>query len=155
VNDLEVCVTPSAYVTDRPADFDELRQALGPKSLAPAKIYSVMADSVPGLSRELAAEMARVRDAAYAGGGSGGEDRRRRHLSAYRGYLTKLQPWQEPLITPRVLRATSVAGTVEECAETIRTLEKHGVSQVILAPRPQDQTTVVERFGHDIIPRFA
>jgi alkanesulfonate monooxygenase SsuD/methylene tetrahydromethanopterin reductase-like flavin-dependent oxidoreductase (luciferase family) len=155
VRDLEICVTPSAYVADREPGFEELREALGPKSLAPAKIYSRMAEATPGIGRELADEMARVREAAYSGPGESGGDPRRRHLTVYRGYLTSLQPWQQPLITPRVLRATSIAGTVEQCAETVRTLEKHGVSHVILAPRPQDQAAVVERFGRDIIPRFA
>ena len=155
VSDLEICVTPSAYLTEREPAFEELREALGPKSLAPAKIYSRMAESIPGLDRELALEMAKVRDAAYAGAARREDDPRRQHLTAYRGYLTKLQPWQQPLITPRVLKATSVAGTIEECAETVRTLEKHGVSQVILAPRPQDQTAVVEGFGRNIIPRFS
>jgi len=155
LSDLEICVTPSAYLTEREPAFDELQQALGPKSLAPAKIYSRMAGSLPAIDRELAAEMAKVRDAAYAGPVRGDEDPRRQHLTAYRGYLTKLQPWQQPLITPRVLKATSVAGTIEQCSETVRTLEKHGVSQLILAPRPQDQTAVVEGFGRHIIPRFA
>ena len=155
VSDLELAVTPSAYVTDRAPGFEELRDALGPKSLAPAKIYSRMAGSIPGISSELADDMGKVRDAAYRSEGHGEEDPRRRHLTAYRGYLTKLQPWQVPLITPRVLRATSVSGTVEQCAETVRTLEKHGISRVILAPRPQDVAATIERFGRDIIPRFA
>jgi alkanesulfonate monooxygenase SsuD/methylene tetrahydromethanopterin reductase-like flavin-dependent oxidoreductase (luciferase family) len=154
LSDLEIAVTPSAYVTEREPGFDELRDALGPKSLAPAKIYSGMVASLPGVAPELAADLARVRDAAYAGGGDPGEDPRRRHLTAYRGYLTTLQPWQAPLITPRVLKATSVAGTVEQCAETVRTLGKHGIGRVILAPRPQDIALIIERFGRDIIPRF-
>jgi alkanesulfonate monooxygenase SsuD/methylene tetrahydromethanopterin reductase-like flavin-dependent oxidoreductase (luciferase family) len=154
VNDVELAVTPSSYVTDREPTFDELRDALGPKSLAPAKIYSRMAESIPGIARELVDEMSKVRDAAYRSDGQATEDPRRRHLTAYRGYLTKLQPWQAPLITPRVLKATSVAGTVEQCAATVRTLEKHGIARVILSPRPQDVVATIERFGRDVIPLF-
>jgi alkanesulfonate monooxygenase SsuD/methylene tetrahydromethanopterin reductase-like flavin-dependent oxidoreductase (luciferase family) len=153
VSDLEIAVTPSVFVTDGATDFEHLREALGPKSLAPAKIYSRLAESTPGIAGDLATDMARVRDAAYAGTSGPAEDPRRRHLTAYRGYLTKLQPWQVPLITPRVLEATSVAGTAEQCAQTVKRLEKHGVSHVIVSPRPQETAATIERFGRDVIPR--
>lgn len=35
------------------------------------------------------------------------------------------------LITPRVLGATSIAGTVEQCAETVRQLAEHGIGHII------------------------
>lgn len=156
VDDLEIAVTPSTLVTDREPAFEDLRDALGPKSLAPAMIYGRMAESTPAITPGLAEDMARVRTAAYEqqAKGAKAEADPRRHLVAYRGYLTQLQPWQSPLITPRVLAATSVAGTVAQCTATVRRLAEHGVGHVILSPRPQDLAPTIERFGRDIIPRF-
>ena len=155
VSELELAVTPSAYVMDREPAFDELRDAHGPTSLEPAKIYSRMAESIPGIARELVDDTRKVRDGAYRSKGAASEDPRRRHLTTYRGYLTKLQSWQALLITARVLKATSVAGTIEQRAQRVRTLKKHGIARVILSPRPQDVAATIERFGRSVIPRFA
>lgn len=155
VEEIELAITPSVYVTEREPSLDHLREVLGPKSLAPAMIFSRVAEESGVVRRELVEDMVRARSAAYEAEVDPGGDPRTRHLRVYKGYMTALKPSQYPLITERVLDATSIAGTVDQCAAKVRRLEEEGIGHIILSPLPRYLEATVAAYGEGILPRFA
>jgi alkanesulfonate monooxygenase SsuD/methylene tetrahydromethanopterin reductase-like flavin-dependent oxidoreductase (luciferase family) len=153
VTDQEIVITPSVYVTEQEPTFEHLKEVLGPKSLAPTRNFSRMANQSESVSPNLQEQMAAVSEAYEIRDDYQG-DPKRRHLDTYQGYLTELKDWQQALITDDVLEATSIAGTVEQCLKKIAMLQKHGVDHIILSPLPQFLEKTMEVFGRDILPSF-
>jgi alkanesulfonate monooxygenase SsuD/methylene tetrahydromethanopterin reductase-like flavin-dependent oxidoreductase (luciferase family) len=148
--EIELSITPSVYVTDHEPTQEHLREVLGPKSLAPAMMFSRVAEASGTVRKELVEEFVRARAAAYEPEEGAA---RTRHLKAYRGYMTALKPWQYPLVTDNVLETTSIAGTVEQCCAKIRRLEEAGIARIILSPLPQYVEATIEIYGSEILPR--
>src|SRR5579875_1593564 len=86
--------------------------------------------------------------AAYASAGRGGGD----HLDRYRGYLSRLEPWQVELVTDELISLTAVAGTSEDWLERLRSLEEVGVQRVILSPIPQLAEQTIRDCGARVLP---
>jgi alkanesulfonate monooxygenase SsuD/methylene tetrahydromethanopterin reductase-like flavin-dependent oxidoreductase (luciferase family) len=152
-DEIELAITPSVYVTDREPTLDHLREVLGPKSLAPAMLFSRVAEASGTVRKNLVEELTRVRSA-YAPQADPRDDPRTRHLTAYKGYMTDVKPWQHSLITESVLEATSIAGTVDQCIAKIRRLEELGIRQIILSPLPQYLDATLAAYGERILPGF-
>ena len=151
--DIEVAITPSVYVTDTEPDVEHLRDVIGPKSLAPALNFShiaALSDKVPDNVKR---EWARVREA-YSPKPTQDEDPRKRHLKAFRSYMTELEEWQRALVTESVLEGTSIAGTEEQCARKISLLEHHGIGHILLSPLPRYVEPTIKAYGDRILPRF-
>jgi 5,10-methylenetetrahydromethanopterin reductase len=154
---MEVAITPSVYVTDRDidlddeADFTELRETLGPKSLAPAINFSRIAEQSPNVPRNVVDALVAVRKA-YKPPAEDDGDPATRHLRKYRGYMRELSDEQRPLVTREVLRATTICGSAAQCAAQIRALQEAGVGHVILSSLPQHLTHVLESFGTEVLP---
>lgn len=153
VEEIELAITPSVYVTDREPTLDHLREVLGPKSLAPAMLFSRVAEASGVVRKHLVEELGRVRSA-YAPQADPRDDPRTRHLRAYKGYMTDVKPWQYPLMTEDVLEVTSIAGTVDRCIAKIRRLEELGIRHIILSPLPQHLDATLAAYGERILPRF-
>ena len=154
VTDLETVITPSVYVTEQEPTFEHLREVLGPKSLAPTRNFSRMANQSESVTPQLRDQMAAVSEAYKARDDYQG-DPRRRHLDTYQGYLTELKDWQRALLTEEVLEATSIAGTVEQCRRKIARLQDSGVGHIVLSPLPQLLEATMEVFDRDILPAFS
>ena len=152
VEEIELAITPSVYVTEREPTFEHLREVLGPKSLAPAMLYSRIAETSGAVPKNVTEELLRVREAAYNPAPGPTEDSRRRHLKTFRGYMTQLKEWQYPVITETVLDATSIAGTPEQCRAKIRRLIEHGIGHIILTPLPHFMDATIEVYGKRILP---
>jgi hypothetical protein len=140
-------------VTEHEPTLDELRAALGPKTLAPATNFSYMAERTPATPEPVVRDLVAAR-AAYAGGFDGAVDPndREKHLRAWSSYMTTLKPHQEPLVTEHVLEATAIYGTVDQALGKIRRLEEVGVDMVIASPLPHMLDDAVATFGSAIIP---
>jgi len=77
-----------------------------------------------------------------------------RHLRIHEGHCTYLLDEERPLLTPNLVRATTVVGTAEECIEQIRRLEAAGVTQLVVLPGLGHQEAYAERFARQIIDRY-
>jgi alkanesulfonate monooxygenase SsuD/methylene tetrahydromethanopterin reductase-like flavin-dependent oxidoreductase (luciferase family) len=77
-----------------------------------------------------------------------------RHLRIHEGHCTYLLDEERPLLTPELVRATSVVGTPEECREQIRRLESAGVTQMVVLPAPGTHDAYAERFAEEIIAKY-
>lgn len=153
---LHLGVSPSVFLTDRdvdlddPGDFEELRELLGPKSLAPALNLSTLAARSQRVPAALTEQLLAVK-AAYRPPSDDG-DPRTKHMRAYKGYMTELRDDQRPLITPGVLRATTVVGSAAQCREQLERLQASGITHVVLSPLPHHRDTVIEGFGAAVLP---
>ena len=63
-----------------------------------------------------------------------GEPVETRHLKLYTGYLQKLKEEHVPLLSERIIRATTLTGTAEQVAESIGRMRDAGVHQVAIQP---------------------
>jgi 5,10-methylenetetrahydromethanopterin reductase len=157
---VEIAITPSVYLTERDIDWDderdfvELREALGPKSLAPAINFSRIAEQSPRVPREITDAFVAVRQA-YRPPEDDGGDPATKHLRAYRGYMRELTPEQRPLATREVLRSTTICGSPRQVVEQLQALSAAGVGHVILSALPQHLDAVLEGVGTDVLPRLA
>jgi alkanesulfonate monooxygenase SsuD/methylene tetrahydromethanopterin reductase-like flavin-dependent oxidoreductase (luciferase family) len=154
-NSLSFTVTPSTYLTDRDVDFadagdfEALREALGPKSLSPAGNFAAIAATAPGLDPAVADAFANARGA-YDPVLDG--DPTTAHLRRYAGYMTELNDRQRILVTPALLRATTICGSPSQCRAQLLELEAAGATRVVLSPLPQHASSVLEAFGAEILP---
>jgi alkanesulfonate monooxygenase SsuD/methylene tetrahydromethanopterin reductase-like flavin-dependent oxidoreductase (luciferase family) len=76
----------------------------------------------------------------------------RRHLKLYGSYFGWNEEY-EPLITPEMIKASTLVGTPEEIRETIHRLESQGISQVMIAPIP-DPNKSMDSFHENIMSRY-
>lgn len=153
---VDIAITPSVFMTDRDididddADFEELREVLGPKSLAPAINFSRIAQMSARVPSHVAEALVRVRKAYKPPTNTG--DPATRHLRAYRGYMTALNDEQRPLITREVLKATTICGSASQCLAQMRELEKAGIGHIVLSPLPQHVDSVLTGMGRNVLP---
>jgi 5,10-methylenetetrahydromethanopterin reductase len=77
-----------------------------------------------------------------------------RHLRIHEGHCTYLLDEERPLLTPDLVRATTIVGTAEECLEQIRLLEAAGVDQLVVLPAFGSQEQYAERFAKEIISKY-
>ncbi|MGE3391941.1 MAG: LLM class flavin-dependent oxidoreductase [Gammaproteobacteria bacterium] len=76
-----------------------------------------------------------------------------RHIKLYSGYLQKLRPEHEALMTEKIMRATTLVGTRDEVIEAIRAMRAAGVHQVAVQPILDTRGTI-DQFADEIMPAF-
>ncbi len=76
----------------------------------------------------------------------------RRHLKYYSNYFF----WNEEfdkVVTPEMIKASTLVGTPEEIRETIQRMESQGISQVMIAPLP-DPVESINSFHENIMSKY-
>lgn len=79
-------------------------------------------------------------------------DIERRHLKLYGSYFVWNEEY-EPLITPEMIKTSTLVGSAEEIRETIHRLESQGISQVMIAPIP-DPNQSIDSFHENIMSKY-
>lgn len=77
-----------------------------------------------------------------------------RHLRIHEGHCTYLLDEERELITPELVRATTIVGTAEECRASIREMEDAGVSELVVLPAHGVHDAYAERFAREIIDKY-
>ena len=77
-----------------------------------------------------------------------------RHLKLYTGYLQKLRPEHEALMTKKIMQATTLTGTKKEVLGMIEAMRDAGVDQVAIQPIRATRE-VVDQVAKEIMPHFA
>jgi 5,10-methylenetetrahydromethanopterin reductase len=152
--DFDVCVSPSAYISDRAVSVDELRELIGPKSLGPARNFLTMAREVYGADAALPTSLERTLKAFEEPANGESESDGRSHLRVYGSYMTRLTEWQRPLIGAETLEMTSIAGTPDLWLEKLGTLKAAGIATVIVSPLPHLAQETIEQVGRWVIPNL-
>jgi len=76
-----------------------------------------------------------------------------RHLKLYSDYLQGFKKEHEPLVTEKMIRATTLTGTPEEVVDAIYAMKKAGLNQVAIQP-VVDARETIETFSKEIIRRM-
>jgi alkanesulfonate monooxygenase SsuD/methylene tetrahydromethanopterin reductase-like flavin-dependent oxidoreductase (luciferase family) len=76
----------------------------------------------------------------------------RRHIKLYSKYFVWNEEY-EPLITPAMIKTSTLVGTPEEIRETIHRLESQGINQVMIAPIP-DTNQAIDSFHENIMSKY-
>jgi alkanesulfonate monooxygenase SsuD/methylene tetrahydromethanopterin reductase-like flavin-dependent oxidoreductase (luciferase family) len=77
-----------------------------------------------------------------------------RHLRIHEGHCTFLLDEERALLTPELVKATTIVGTAPECIEQIRRLESAGVDQIVVLPALGAHEQYAERFAREIIAKY-
>jgi alkanesulfonate monooxygenase SsuD/methylene tetrahydromethanopterin reductase-like flavin-dependent oxidoreductase (luciferase family) len=77
-----------------------------------------------------------------------------RHLRIHAGHCTYLLPEEAQFVTPELIKATCLAGTVEEIIEQVRQFERAGLHQIMLLPSLATQYQVIEDFARLVMARL-
>ncbi len=83
-----------------------------------------------------------------------GESVEKRHLERYLEYGASLQKLHETLATEKLIKATTITGSPEECVETIKRMEMAGVHQVTIQAGAANQRQNLLAFANNIIARY-
>jgi alkanesulfonate monooxygenase SsuD/methylene tetrahydromethanopterin reductase-like flavin-dependent oxidoreductase (luciferase family) len=76
-----------------------------------------------------------------------------RHLRLYSDYLQGFKKEHEPLVTEKMIRATTLTGTRDEIIEAINTMKKAGIRQVAIQPTSDPRGTI-ESFAKEIMRKM-
>ncbi len=107
-----------------------VRQAVGPFVSSSSNIFALAAQNPADLPADLRDDIMRFA-AAYKEPDEAVESR---HLKLYQGYLKGFRKEHEPLVTEKMIRATTLTGTREEIIDSIQTMKKAGIKQVAIQP---------------------
>lgn len=140
------------YLTKDESDIEtrEVREAVGPMVASSSNIFALSTHHDPELlPPDLRAELLAFTDV-YRDPDAPLETR---HLKLYGGYLQRLRPEHEALMTDKIMRATTLVGTKEQVIEAIREMRAAGVHQIAVQPI-RDVTETIDRFADEIMPAF-
>jgi alkanesulfonate monooxygenase SsuD/methylene tetrahydromethanopterin reductase-like flavin-dependent oxidoreductase (luciferase family) len=73
-----------------------------------------------------------------------------RHLKMYSDYLQGFKKEHEPLVTEKMIRATTLTGTRDEVIEAIHAMKKAGINQVAIQAVTDPRETI-ETFAKEIM----
>lgn len=76
-----------------------------------------------------------------------------RHLKLYSDYLQGFKKEHEPLVTEKMIRATTLTGSREEVIDSIHAMRKAGINQVAIQAVTDPKETI-EAFSKEIIKRW-
>ncbi len=76
-----------------------------------------------------------------------------RHLKLYADYLQGFKKEHEPLVTEKMIRATTLTGTKEEVLESVQAMKKAGINQVAVQP-VADSREMIEAFAKAVIRKM-
>jgi len=140
------------YLTDHARDIHtrEVREAVGPMVASSSNIFALSTYRNPEvLPADFRAELSAFTNV-YKEPDAPIETR---HIKLYSGYLQKLRPEHEALMTEKIMRATTLVGTRDEVIESIRAMRTAGVHQVAVQPILDTRRTI-DRFADEIMPAF-
>ena len=135
-----VCMT--AFHLTRPGEKLEtaaVRKAVGPFVASSSNLYAFSCPDPAVLPDDLRDDLMAFKYAYREPEGS----IETRHLTLYRDYLRGLKKEHIPLITEKMIRATTLTGTRDEVIASIRAMQKAGIKQVAIQPVTDPQQTIM------------
>jgi alkanesulfonate monooxygenase SsuD/methylene tetrahydromethanopterin reductase-like flavin-dependent oxidoreductase (luciferase family) len=140
------------YLTKNEKDIEtrEVREAVGPMVASSSNIFALSTHHDPNLlPPDLRDELIAFTNV-YKDPEAPVETR---HLKLYSGYLQKLRPEHEALMTEKIMRATTLVGTKDQVIDSIRQMQAAGVHQVAVQPI-LDTDATIDQFADEIMPAF-
>ncbi|NQV22173.1 MAG: LLM class flavin-dependent oxidoreductase [Rhodospirillales bacterium] len=146
----KLCMT-AFHLTEpgEPLETSKVRQAVGPFVASSTNIFALSSPDPSDLPAELRDDIVAFRDI-YKVPDAPIETR---HLKMYEDYLLGFKKEHEPVVTEKIMRATSLTGTPDEVIDAIQNMKKAGIDQVAIQPIIDNKQTV-ETFAREIISRI-
>ena len=129
-------------------ESDRVRAMIGPFVSSAANIFALSAPDPGMLPAELRDDIMAFRDIFVHPDGP----EESRHLDMYSGYAVGLRPEVAPLITERIIRATTLTGTAAEIVSAVEGMRAAGIDKVAIRP-VIDHSTTMETFAREVISR--
>ncbi len=77
----------------------------------------------------------------------------KRHLKLYSEYLLGWKKEHAPLVTPEMIKTSTLVGSPEEIRDTIHRMEEQGVHQVMIQPI-LDPNQTIDSFHENIMSKY-
>ena len=129
-------------------ETSEVRQAVGPFVSSSTNIFALSNPDPMTLPADLRDDIVAFRDIYKVPEGP----IESRHLKMYSDYLLGFKKEHEPVVTEKIIRATTLTGTADEIVESIHNMKKAGIHQVAVQPIVDNRKTV-EVFSREIMSR--
>jgi len=145
-----LCMT--AFHLTRPGEKLEtprVRKAVGPFVTSSSNLYAFSCPNPADLPADLRADIMAFKGAYHAVE----EPIETRHLKLYRDYLQGFKKEHEPLVTEKMIRATTLTGTHDEVIAAIQNMKEAGIHQVAIQP-VTDTRAAIETFAREIMRRM-
>ena len=126
-----------------------VRRAVGPFVSSSSNIFAYSCPNPQDLPADLRDDLVAFKGA-YK---TADEPIETRHLKLYSEYLRGFRKEHEPLVTEKMIRATTLTGSRDEILESIRSMKKAGIRQVAIQPIVDPRETV-EQFAKHVIRRW-
>ncbi|MEW6297198.1 MAG: LLM class flavin-dependent oxidoreductase [Thermodesulfobacteriota bacterium] len=126
-----------------------VRKAVGPFVTSSSNIYAFSCPNPEDLPADLRDDIMAFKHAYRVPD----EPVETRHLKLYSDYLQGFKKEHAPLVTEKMIRATTLTGTRDDIIEAIHTMQKAGIHQVAIQPvlNPRD---TIETFSREIMRRM-
>jgi hypothetical protein len=141
------------YLTDSEEEIESraVKEAVGPMVASSSNIFALSSrdnpDAIPATLREEMLGFSGVYKEPDA-------PIETRHLKLYEGYLQQLKEEHVPLMTKKIIQATTLTGTKNQVVGMIEEMRDAGVNQVAIQPI-RDTREVVDQVAKEIISRFS
>jgi alkanesulfonate monooxygenase SsuD/methylene tetrahydromethanopterin reductase-like flavin-dependent oxidoreductase (luciferase family) len=142
-----LCMT--AFHLTRPGEKLEtpkVRRAVGPFVTSSSNIYAFSCPNPEDLPADLRDGIMAFKTAYRVPD----EPIETRHLKMYSDYLQGFKKEHEPLVTEKMIRATTLTGSHDEVIEAIQNMKKAGIQQVAIQPVTDTRETI-ETFAKEIL----
>jgi len=126
-----------------------VRKAVGPFVTSSSNIFAFSCPNPEALPVELREDLMAFKNAYRVPD----EPVETRHLKLYGNYLRGFEKEHEPLVTEKMIRATTLTGSRAEVLDSIRAMQKAGIKQVTIQAVVDPQETI-ETFAKAIIKRW-
>ncbi len=123
-----------------------VRKAVGPFVTSSSNIFAFSCPNPEVLPADLRDDLVAFKNAYRALD----EPIETRHLKLYSEYLQGFKKEHEPLVTEKMIRATTLTGSRDEVMDSIQAMHKAGIKQVAIQPVTDPQETI-ETFAKAII----
>ena len=145
-----LCMT-ACHLTTPGAKLDtpRVRKAVGPFVTSSSNIFAFSCPDPGALPAELRDDVVAFKNA-YRVPDAPIETR---HLQLYSDYLQGFKKEHEPLVTEKMIRATTLTGSRDEVIESIQAMQQAGIQQVAIQAVTAPRETI-ETFAKDIIKRW-
>ncbi len=77
-----------------------------------------------------------------------------RHNRIHAGHCTYLLPEERKFVTPELIRLACLVGSPSEIVEQIETVERAGLTQLMLLPALDRRYENISRFGREVLPKL-
>jgi 5,10-methylenetetrahydromethanopterin reductase len=126
-----------------------VRKAVGPFVTSSSNIFAFSCPNPDDLPADLRDDLIAFKNAYRVPD----EPIETRHLTLYSDYLQGFKKEHEPLVTEKMIRATTLTGSQAEVREAIHAMQKAGVNQVAIQAVTDPKETI-ETFSKEIIKRW-